>query len=75
MATMQYNSSVPVSGTDSTAVSLTGRIMNAVNRVRRYQSLRRAERELMALDSRMLADIGIERDQIHQRVWQGRNGG
>ena len=30
---------------------------------------RKAERELMNLDARMLQDIGISRDDIHDRVW------
>lgn len=38
----------------------------------RYRKLARAERELAALDDRMLADIGVVRTEIHQRVWGGR---
>lgn len=74
MAAIQYNTTVPVSGTDSTAVSLMDRVKNAAVWLRRYRSLRRAERDLLALDSRLLADIGIERHQIRQYVWQGRRG-
>lgn len=75
MAAIQYNTTVPVAGTDSTAVSLTNRLKNAVKWVRHYRTLRRAERDLLALDSRLLADIGIERHQIRQHVWRGRHGG
>ncbi len=74
MAAIEYNTTIPVSGTDGTAVSLMDRVRNAAVMVRRYRSLRRAERDLLALDSRLLADIGIERHQIRQYVWQGRRG-
>ena len=35
----------------------------------RYFQLASAERQLETLDDRLLADIGIERAEIHHRVW------
>lgn len=31
--------------------------------------LRRAEKELLKLDDRMLADIGVSRSDVHGKVW------
>ncbi len=31
--------------------------------------LRRAEKELLKLDDRMLADIGVSRGDVHGKVW------
>lgn len=31
--------------------------------------LRRAEKELLRLDDRMLADIGVSRSDVHGKVW------
>lgn len=39
------------------------------DRVTSYVSRSRAERQLEALDDRLLADIGISRSQIHRMVW------
>ena len=41
----------------------------ALESVMRFFRLVTVERELYALDDRMLADIGIERADIHTRVW------
>jgi uncharacterized protein YjiS (DUF1127 family) len=57
----------PISG-DTTLV---GRVTRLIGRLANYRQLRRAERELNALDDRMLADIGIVRTEIHKRVWGG----
>ncbi len=38
-----------------------------------YVTRSRAERQLEALDERLLADIGVSRSQIHQMVWGGRH--
>ena len=35
----------------------------------RYFQLAAAERQLEALDNRLLADIGLERADIHHKVW------
>lgn len=31
--------------------------------------IRRAERELLKMDDRMLADIGVSRGDVHGKVW------
>lgn len=31
--------------------------------------LRRAEKELLKLDDRMLSDIGVSRSDVHGKVW------
>lgn len=55
--------------------SLLGRIGRFLARLSEYRRLAHAERELNSLDDRMLADIGINRSQIHERVWGHRNFG
>ncbi|HKF74412.1 MAG TPA: DUF1127 domain-containing protein [Stellaceae bacterium] len=39
---------------------------------RTRRRMRRAVAELMALDDRMLADIGVSRSEIPYAVWRGR---
>jgi uncharacterized protein YjiS (DUF1127 family) len=39
------------------------------SRVVNYVSRTRAERQLEALDDRLLCDIGMRRSEIHQMVW------
>lgn len=39
------------------------------SRVANYVSRSRAERQLQALDDRLLADIGMRRSEIHRMVW------
>jgi uncharacterized protein YjiS (DUF1127 family) len=39
------------------------------SRVVNYVSRSRAERQLHALDDRLLADIGMRRSEIHRMVW------
>ena len=39
--------------------------------VRRYMSRADAERQLEALDERLLNDIGLKRSEIHRMVWGG----
>lgn len=39
------------------------------SRVTSYVSRSRAERQLQALDDRLLADIGMSRSEIHRMVW------
>ena len=46
--------------------NLPTKVWNGVNRFFRLVTV---ERQLHALDDRMLADIGIERADIHSRVW------
>ena len=42
------------------------------NSIVRYFELVSAERQLEKLDDRLLADIGLERGDIHARVWGAR---
>jgi uncharacterized protein YjiS (DUF1127 family) len=37
--------------------------------VTRYVTLARAERQLEALDDRLLADVGLKRSEIRRMVW------
>jgi len=46
------------------AAAMAGIIMKAVAGYIRYRSFRKAEKELYALDDRMLRDIGINRSEI-----------
>jgi uncharacterized protein YjiS (DUF1127 family) len=39
------------------------------SRVTTYVTRARAERQLEALDDRLLADIGMKRSEIHRMVW------
>lgn len=39
------------------------------DRVTSYVTRSRAERQLEALDDRLLADIGMNRSEIHRMVW------
>jgi len=54
-------------------VSLADTVMNAVrsafHAVVDWHRKRRAETELMEMDDRMLADLGITRGEIHEKVW------
>lgn len=40
-----------------------------MGRVKIYISRSRAERQLMQMDDRMLADIGLKRGEIFSKVW------
>ena len=40
-----------------------------LGRVKSYLSRSRAERQLAALDDRLLADIGLKRSDISKTVW------
>ena len=42
---------------------------SVTSRVSSYLKLSRAERQLAALDDRMLADIGLRRNDIQTMVW------
>jgi uncharacterized protein YjiS (DUF1127 family) len=42
---------------------------NLASRVTSYVKRSRAERQLLALDDRMLADIGVRRGEIQTVVW------
>lgn len=72
MAAIHYNSSVPAAGAARADVSLTERLYSVFNWLKHYRAMRRAERDLLALDDRLLDDIGIERSKIHRMVWNGR---
>jgi uncharacterized protein YjiS (DUF1127 family) len=39
------------------------------SRVTNFVSRSRAERQLQALDDRLLSDIGLKRSDIHKMVW------
>lgn len=60
------------SGAFSGHGSLLGRIRRFFANLNEAWQLARAERDLNALDDRMLNDIGIRRSEIHDRVWGGR---
>ena len=40
-----------------------------LGRVKSYMSKSRAERQLLQLDDRMLADIGVSRSEISSVIW------
>ena len=65
------NSAV-LSHRNGSAVSLVDRIGGLFSKFVALRALYKAERELKSLDDRMLSDIGIERADIHNRVWFGR---
>lgn len=43
--------------------------LNVAGRVYKYYVCSKAEAELRSMDNHMLADIGINRGEIHARVW------
>jgi len=43
--------------------------VNGVNAIYKFYVRSKAENELAAMDDHLLADIGITRDEIHQKVW------
>lgn len=45
-------------------------VLNIIHKFQTYNSKKRAEIELMSLDDRMLADIGVQRSEIRSRVWE-----
>ena len=67
MSTLVFDHNTPIVGTVSRLVSeaLGGAADFALN----YGSRARAEKQLASLDDRMLADIGMERADIHGKVW------
>lgn len=70
MSTIHYSGAAgAIAHTDTT---LAGRARAALDRLITWRRLAAAERELSALDDRMLEDIGVPRGEIHQRVWAGR---
>ncbi len=56
----------------ASTVSVTDRIGGIFGKIAHMRALYRAERELKGLDDRILKDIGIERADIHSKVWGGR---
>ena len=46
-----------------------GHTMGLMGRFRNYIARTRAERQLMQLDDRLLADIGLRRGEITRSVW------
>jgi uncharacterized protein YjiS (DUF1127 family) len=47
-------------------------LAHAAAAVARWRRLRRDARRLMALDDRMLRDVGLSRGKIEHAVWHGR---
>ncbi len=73
MANVHYEvSPAALSHQLGTSVSLVDRIGGLFRKITDLRTLRAAELDLIALDDRMLADIGIERADIHSKVWGGR---
>ena len=56
----------------SVARVFTGSYEAAIHGVKGYMARRAAERRLAALDDRLLADIGVNRCDIHDMVWNGK---
>ena len=46
----------------------TGYFMQMISDIARFRSFRKAERELNALDDRMLKDIGLDRSEIRSAL-------
>ena len=53
----------------SLRASLARHLREVIAAYRRWLACRRAEAELREMDDRQLADIGITRGEIHQKVW------
>lgn len=67
MTTSTYDRSVAAGGSTLRVLpDFLGRIAGGV---RRYVTRARAERQLEALDDRLLADIGLRRSEIHRMIW------
>jgi len=54
----------PLTSTSTKLTSFLGFLHRMIKEVIRYRSFRAAEKELQALDDRMLHDIGIDRSEI-----------
>jgi uncharacterized protein YjiS (DUF1127 family) len=52
-------------------MSVMSLLISARDAIRRAQQRRHAYAELMALDDRFLADIGVHRSEISRLVWGG----
>jgi len=67
MSTLVFDHNTPIVGSASRMIAnvLGGAADFALN----YTSRARAEKQLASLDDRMLADIGMERADIHTKVW------
>ncbi len=73
MANVHYDvSPAALSHQLGTNVSLVDRIGGLFRKITELRAMRTAELDLIALDDRMLADIGIDRGDIRSRVWGGR---
>lgn len=70
MAYTTHNSRV-ATGTWGPIETFGRTISEWVRRYLRYREFVRAEAELNALSDRNLADVGLTRTQIHDRVWAG----
>lgn len=66
--TFEYNASM----LGSIARVVTGGFEKMSHVFQDYLSRRAAERRLVALDDRLLEDIGINRGDIHDLVWNGK---
>jgi len=67
MATMSFERS----GSAAPARALPNFLSRIAGGVRGYLSRAEAERQLEALDERLLNDIGLKRSDIHRMVWGG----
>lgn len=64
----------PLTSTSSTKLSsFLGFLQRVIKDVIRYRSFRAAEKELQALDDRMLNDIGIDRSEITSALLNASN--
>lgn len=73
MSNVHYNHAAgAVAHGAATEASFAARARAMFSRLIAWRRLTQAERELSALDDRMLDDIGVPRAEIHQRVWSGR---
>lgn len=67
MTTLVFDHNTPIVGTASRLISDV--LGAAADFAMNYASRARAERQLSALDDRLLEDIGLNRYDIHRRVW------
>ena len=67
MATMSFERS----GSTAPTRALPNFLSRIAGGVRGYLSRAEAERQLEALDERLLNDIGLKRSEIHRMVWGG----
>ena len=69
MSTIAFQHNSAIFG--SIARLISGTVHSVVDFTLNYASRSRAERQLAALDDRLLEDIGLNRFEIHRTVWNG----